>query len=84
MRDFEIDLSVRPVRRGDYFVVFSDGLSNCMEAEEMGEFAIDTETSSLDPHQAKLVGISISNTIGKACYMPINHVDYNNLNEEKI
>ena len=54
------------------------------EAEEMGEFAIDTETSSLDPHQAKLVGISISNTIGKACYMPINHVDYNNLNEEKI
>ena len=37
MRDFEIGLSVRPVRRGDYFVVvFSDGLSNFVEAEEMG------------------------------------------------
>ena len=29
-------------------------------AEELGEFAIDTETSSLDPHKAKLIGISIS------------------------
>ena len=36
------------------------------EAEEAGEFAIDTETSSLDPHQADLVGISLSTKIGKA------------------
>ena len=28
------------------------------EAEEAGEFSIDTETDSLDPHQANLVGIS--------------------------
>ena len=41
MRDFEIDLSVRPVRRDDYFVLFSDGLLNCMEAEEMGECVLD-------------------------------------------
>ena len=34
-------------------------------AEDKGEFAIDTETNSLDAHQAKLVGISISHTIGK-------------------
>ena len=44
------------------------------QSEEIGEFAIDTETSSLDPHTAKLVGISISNRIGKACYIPLNHV----------
>jgi DNA polymerase-1 len=43
------------------------------EAEEAGEFAIDTETSSLDPHQADLVGISLSTKIGKACYIPIGH-----------
>ena len=43
------------------------------EAEEMGEFAIDTETSSLDAHQADLVGISLSTKIGKACYIPIGH-----------
>jgi DNA polymerase-1 len=43
------------------------------EAEEAGEFAIDTETSSLDAHQADLIGISLSTKIGKACYIPIGH-----------
>ncbi|MDA7750026.1 DNA polymerase I [Candidatus Pelagibacter sp.] len=43
------------------------------EAEEAGELAIDTETSSLDAHQADLVGISLSTKIGKACYIPISH-----------
>ncbi len=43
------------------------------EAEEAGELAIDTETSSLDAHQADLVGISLSTKIGKACYIPIGH-----------
>jgi len=43
------------------------------EAEEAGELAIDTETSSLDAHQAELVGISLSTKIGKACYIPIGH-----------
>jgi DNA polymerase-1 len=43
------------------------------EAEEAGEVAIDTETSSLDAHQADLMGISLSTKIGKACYIPIGH-----------
>ena len=43
------------------------------EAEEIGEVAVDTETSSLDPHQADLVGISLCSKIGKACYIPIGH-----------
>ncbi|MDA8533041.1 DNA polymerase I [Candidatus Pelagibacter bacterium] len=43
------------------------------EAEEAGELVIDTETSSLDAHQADLVGISLSTKIGKACYIPITH-----------
>ena len=43
------------------------------EAEETGELAIDTETSSLDAHQTNLVGISLSTKIGKACYIPIGH-----------
>ena len=43
------------------------------EAEEAGELAIDTETSSLDAHQANLVGISLSTRIGRACYIPIGH-----------
>ncbi len=53
------------------------------EAEENGEIAVDTETSSLDPHQAKLVGISFSTKVGKACYIPIGHKEGKNL-EEKI
>jgi DNA polymerase I len=43
------------------------------EAEEAGELVIDTETNSLDAHQADLVGISLSTKIGKACYIPIGH-----------
>ena len=54
------------------------------EAEENGELAIDTETTSLDPHQAKLVGISISTKIGKAGYIPIGHSKGNNLEENIV
>ncbi len=54
------------------------------QSEEIGEFAIDTETTSLDPHTAKLVGISISNRIGNACYIPLNHDSGNNLAEKKV
>ncbi len=54
------------------------------EAEESGEIAVDTETSSLDPHQAKLVGISFSSKIGKACYIPIGHTEGKNLEEKKV
>ncbi len=54
------------------------------EAEENGEIAIDTETSSLDPHQANLVGVSLSTKIGNACYIPIGHSEGKNLEEKKI
>ena len=54
------------------------------EAEEYGEIAIDTETTSLDPHQAELVGISLSTEIGKSCYIPIGHKKGKNLNEKTI
>ncbi len=43
------------------------------EAEDKGEFAVDTETTSLNPHLANLVGISLSTEVGKACYIPIRH-----------
>jgi len=54
------------------------------EAEENGEFAIDTETTSLDPHQAELVGISLSTKIGKACYIPISHSKGKCLDKKKV
>ena len=54
------------------------------EAEENGEFAIDTETTSLDPHQAELVGISISTKIDKACYIPISHTSGKCIDKKKV
>lgn len=43
-------------------------------AEATGSIAIDTETTSLTPAKAKLVGISISPSIGKAAYIPLGHI----------
>ncbi len=54
------------------------------EAEENGEVAVDTETSSLDPHQADLVGVSLCSKIGKACYIPIGHNSPNCINKDTV
>jgi DNA polymerase-1 len=54
------------------------------EAEEIGEIAVDTETDSLDPHQANLVGISLSTKIGKACYIPVGHKSKKCLNKKDV
>ena len=53
------------------------------EAEEAGEVAVDTETSSLDPHQADLIGISLSSKIGKACYIPVGHKSKKNIDKDQ-
>ena len=37
------------------------------------EFAFDTETDSLDPMRADLVGISLCVEPGTACYIPLTH-----------
>ena len=42
-------------------------------AFEAGVVAFDTETSSLDPMQAELVGISLATAPGAACYIPLAH-----------
>ncbi len=54
------------------------------EAEEVGEVAVDTETTSLDPHQADLVGISLCSKIGKACYIPVGHKSPKCLKKETV
>src|SRR5690606_1466074 len=35
--------------------------------------ALDTETTSLDPMQARIVGLSLATEPGKACYIPLAH-----------
>jgi DNA polymerase-1 len=41
--------------------------------KQSGLVAVDTETNSLDPMQAELVGISLATEPGVACYIPITH-----------
>jgi len=54
------------------------------EADEIGEFAIDTETTSLDAHQADLVGISLCYKPGHSGYIPLKHISGKNLNPVKV
>ena len=67
--------NVSTISNKNYFLITKeeDLKKWLIEAEENGEMSIDTETTSLNPHQAELVGVSISSKIGKACYIPINH-----------
>lgn len=50
----------------------NDWLSRLQQAELI---CFDTETTSLDPMQAKIVGVSFSVTPGEAAYIPLSH-DY--------
>ncbi|MEL7154570.1 MAG: DNA polymerase I, partial [Pseudomonadota bacterium] len=40
---------------------------------ERGHVAVDTETTSLNEMQARLVGISLAVEPGQACYIPVGH-----------
>jgi DNA polymerase-1 len=42
-------------------------------AHEVGRVCVDTETTSLDPMQASLCGVSLAVAPGEACYIPCGH-----------
>jgi DNA polymerase-1 len=42
-------------------------------ARDVGVVAFDTETTSLDPMQADLCGVSLAVTANEACYLPLIH-----------
>ena len=76
----------KPINNKDYHLITDiDEIDEWIEeAEEAGEVAVDTETSSLDPHQADLVGISLCSKIGKACYIPVGHKSKDCLNKDSV
>lgn len=45
----------------------------CAKAMDIGVVAFDTETNSLDPMQADLVGVSLALSPNEACYIPLAH-----------
>jgi DNA polymerase-1 len=69
----DLSLEISPRGAGaDYTIVGEESLEEL--AGVLGsskEFVIDVETTSLDPLEAALVGISFSNTEGKAWYVPV-------------
>ncbi len=75
-----------PIDKKNYYLISNiNEINNWIkEAEEIGELSVDTETSSLDPHQADLIGISLSTKIGKACYIPIGHKSKKNINKNLV
>ncbi len=76
----------KPINKKKYYLIRDPKeIDNWIkEAEEMGEVAVDTETSSLDPHQADLIGVSLSSIIGKACYIPIGHKSKKNIDKDIV
>ena len=73
--EVKIEKNQKAINKKEYYLIENlEQIDNWItEAEELGEVAVDTETNSLDPHQAELVGVSLSSKIGKACYIPIGH-----------
>ena len=73
--EVKIEKNQKVINKKEYYLIENlEQIDNWItEAEELGEVAVDTETNSLDPHQADLVGVSLSSKIGKACYIPIGH-----------
>ena len=91
--DFKNDKNLTPelktegkINKNNYNLVKSDNEFGKLisKIEQLSEISIDTETSSLDPHQADLIGISLSLKIGEAFYIPLNHKNFKNLNEKEV
>ena len=71
----EISLEKNKINKKNFSLIFDlKNLEKILnKADEKGVFAIDTETNSLDPMVADLVGISLCVTPGEAFYIPVGH-----------
>jgi len=69
-----VDLTMKRENATFELVQTTAALSAWIESiYQTGYVAVDTETTSLDSMTADLVGISLSVTPGKACYIPLAH-----------
>lgn len=65
------------IEKGEYTLVHDEAaLAQWVaQAKAKGVVAVDTETTGLDAMQVQLVGISLAVEAGKACYIPLGHVE---------
>jgi DNA polymerase I len=74
------DTAAAPLQRVEHprnydTVLSEDLLDQWLQRINAAELtAVDTETTSLDPLRAELVGISLSTEAGRAAYIPVGHV----------
>ncbi|MDD3800959.1 MAG: DNA polymerase I [Desulfuromonas thiophila] len=73
--DFGLALSSPAAAAGDYRCVTDAVELKALVAQlrAAGGFALDTETTSLVPRQAELVGLSFAVAAGQAWYVPVGH-----------
>lgn len=75
---FETDKTVSPVKTTYETILTETELNRWIERINTAEItALDTETTSLDPMQAKLVGISFCTEAHHAAYIPVAHAYLN-------
>jgi len=69
------DKLLKPINHGAYeTVTTTERLDHWISrAYAEGIVCVDTETTSLDPMQAKLCGVSLAVAPGEACYIPCGH-----------
>ncbi|MEW6750354.1 MAG: DNA polymerase I [Candidatus Latescibacterota bacterium] len=75
------DAAAAPAPAVEYELVTTVGRLQQIAAHllALGRFAFDLETTSLNPRQARIVGISLAWEAGKAAYVPVGHAQEPNL-----
>ena len=79
----EDNISLLPSINGEYRSTDNDSMVNLLEklVYKKKSFSFDTETTSLSPFEANLVGISISTDPETGWYIPINHSNGNKISD---
>jgi DNA polymerase-1 len=81
--EFQSQSKLEPL--GDYKTVNDENFEDFLNLiREQKHFAFDTETTSLNVREAKLVGISVSWNEGEAYYLPLLHNDGANVSKENL
>ena len=72
----DIEIEFPPIEKNKYVLINDEKkLQEWIDrANKNGTVCIDTETTSLTPAKADLVGISMTSELGEAAYIPLGHV----------
>ncbi|MCD6326158.1 DNA polymerase I [bacterium] len=67
--------TTEPAKKKDYKTVLTKEQLESLKAEleESNEFAVDTETTGVNPHLAELIGLSFSTAPDTGYYIPLKH-----------